>query len=86
MRRDTSVFSPNVGKCGEIADQNNLEFVHILHSVFFREYRGILKACVFKNIYEYMFMKGTHLVRITIFELKSEQYTKTSRRVVSTFD
>ena len=28
-----SVSSPNAGKCGENADQNNSEYGHFLHSV-----------------------------------------------------
>ena len=28
-----SVFSPNAGKCGENADQNNSEYGHFLRSV-----------------------------------------------------
>ena len=36
IRRDTeylSVFSPDLGKCGENADQNNSEYGHLLHCV-----------------------------------------------------
>ena len=36
IRRETkylSVFSPNAGKCGKNADQNNSEYGHFIHSV-----------------------------------------------------
>ena len=45
-RRDTeylSVFSPNVGKCGKNADQNNSEYGHFLRSASDRE-TGLLES------------------------------------------
>ena len=61
------IFSPNVGKCGKNADQNNSEYGHFLHSVHVWNIPNIashkLMFLKFKLMFFYTFM--TDLIEFT---------------------
>ena len=54
IRRDTrylSVFSPNTGKFGKIADQNKSEYGHFLRSGVFLKYHNFLRSSVLGDLW-----------------------------------
>ena len=62
-----SVFSPNAGKCGKNADQNNSEYGHFLRSVLY------ILAVIFEVTIEQNLIIDDI---ITYFKIYSKQYNK----------